>query len=293
MVGLYRYVIRKMALFHVAGTCATVGVAQAQTGFGSFIHQIGGSIDVKALQGSRLSVLGRISSTGNDNASITPDHAREDARINFGYDFFLPYMTGYRFFNVDNKADQLAPAKAAMAKFAEECAARKGVIEPEASPVATRFRQEKGARFDIAHAYFTNAVSTAVCMGTSQQPLGGFVAITRTLKTPVFFVRTNRTVVYAIKGESIASAATFAAEEQERQRQQASAAAEQRRLEAWRKTVALGTTTNCGLVIDIRGPLVQVQLPGSWAAPNGSKEFWIKRSELTDHSPVYQCSFGN
>ncbi|NJS14190.1 MAG: hypothetical protein HC788_05680 [Sphingopyxis sp.] len=224
--------------------------------------------------------------------------------MNFGYDFFEPNMSGYRFFNIDNKADQLATAKAAKAKFTDECIATGGSIAPDSSPVATRFWQDKGERFRTSDRYFTNTVSTGVCVGASQQVLGGIVTITRTLKEKVFFVRTNRTAIYAIKGESIASSATFAAEEQDRQRQQAlaqerdrqaelSAAAEQRRLDAWRKTIVLGTMTNCGLVTDIRGPLVHVQLPGNWTGPNGLREFWIKRSELTDHSPVYQCSFGN
>jgi hypothetical protein len=298
--------VKSMMLTLIAGVSATVVAAQVQTGFGDFVNQIGGSTDFKTLQGSRLSAIGRVASVAGSsgNASITPDHARDDARLNFGYDFFLPKMSGYRFFNVDNKADQLATAKAAKVKFGNECAAKQGIVEPDVSPVASRFRQENGERFRVSDNYFTNTVATEVCTGTNQQPLGGFVAITRTLKTQVFFVRTNRTAIYSIKGDNIASAATFLADGQESQRQQAlalererqlqmSASTEQRRLEAWRKTLVLGTLTNCGLVIDVRGPLVHVQLPGNTTGPSGQREFWIKRTELTDHRPVHQCTFGS
>jgi hypothetical protein len=294
--------------FGIGVAIATSVFAQSNSEFGDFIGQIGGSTDFKTLQGSRLSVIGRVtgavSTTPTPNGSITPDHARDDAGSNFGYDFLSPKMSGYRFFNVDNKADQLATAKAAKGKFTEECVSKNGVVEPDESPVASRFWQEHGSRFANADNYFKSTVATAVCVGADQKPIGGFVAITRTLKTEVLFVRKNRTAIYAIKGSSIASAQTFAAEELERVRlkaleetraQQLKLAydLEQRRLEAWRKTIALGTSTNCGLVIDVRGPLVQVQLPSNIVGPSGQREFWIKRTELTDHSPVHQCTFGS
>jgi hypothetical protein len=298
--------MKLIGFFLIASAATAASVAQTQIVFGDFITQIGGSTDFKTLQGSRLSGIGRVASAagGNRSPSITPDKARDDAGQNFGYDLFLPSMSGHRFFNVDNKSDQLATAKAAKAKFADECVAKNGAVEPDDSSVAARFWRDNGERFSVSDNYFTNTVSTGVCVGASQQPLGGFVAITRTVKTQVFFVRTNRTAIYAIKGDSIASAQTFADEEREslrvkvadedRSRQTRLAAeAEERRLTEWRKSIALGTSTNCGLVIDVRGPLVQVQLPGNTTGPSGQREFWIKRTELTDHRPVHQCTYGN
>jgi hypothetical protein len=298
--------VKSKILLLIAVASASAVAAQGQTGFGDFINQLGGSTEFKTLQGSRLSAIGRVASAAGSsgNASITPDRARDDARLNFGYDFFLSRMSGYRFFNVDNKADQLAAAKAAKAKFAAECTAQNGSVEPDDTPVAKRFWQENAESWQHSDEYFTNTVVSGVCIATDQLPLGGFVAITRTLRTSVFFVRTNRTAIYAIKGDRIASAQTFADEEQERTRQQLLAEdrarqarlafdAEQRRLAPWRKSIAVGTSTNCGLVIDVRGPLVQVQLPGNTTGPSGQREFWIKRTELTDHLPVYQCTFGN
>jgi hypothetical protein len=298
--------VKSKMLMLIAGVSATVVAAQAQTGFGDFINQIGGSTDFKTLQGSRLSAIGRVASAAGSsgNASITPDHARDDARLNFGYDFFLPKMSGYRFFNVDNKADQLATAKAAKVKFGNECASKNGIVELDNSPVAKRFWQENAESWQHSDEYFTNTVFTNVCIAADQHPLGGFVAITRTLRTSVFFVRANRTAIYAIKGDGIASAQAFANEERERVRQQLLADdrarqarlafdAEQRRLAPWRKSIAVGTSTNCGMVIDARGPLVHVQLPGNTTGPSGQREFWIKRTELTDHRPVHQCTFGS
>lgn len=68
--------------------------------------------------------------------------------------------------------------------------------------------------------------------------------------------------------------------------------AEERRLKPFRDALAIGSRTNCGMVIDVRGPLVQVQLPPSIGGVDGQREFWARRDELTDASPPTGCSFG-
>jgi hypothetical protein len=68
--------------------------------------------------------------------------------------------------------------------------------------------------------------------------------------------------------------------------------AEIARLVPFRKALTIGTQTNCGLVIDDRGPIVEVQLPKDIAGPNRERQFWIKREELADYPAPKGCSYG-
>lgn len=58
----------------------------------------------------------------------------------------------------------------------------------------------------------------------------------------------------------------------------------------WRKTIAIGTRTNCGLVIDVRGPLAQVQLPAS-TTYNSAREHWVEREQLSIPRYGSECRF--
>ena len=84
------------------------------------------------------------------------------------------------------------------------------------------------------------------------------------------------------------------AREVERQRtaEIARASAEEIRLRPFRAALQVGSKTNCGTVIAVRNPLVQVQLPPYVAAPSGAREFWVRRDELTDAGPPTGCRFG-
>ncbi len=89
-------------------------------------------------------------------------------------------------------------------------------------------------------------------------------------------------------------AADRAAREVERQRtaEIARANAEEIRLRPFRAALHVGSKTNCGTVIAVRSPLVQVQLPPYVTAPSGAREFWVRRDELTDAGPPTGCRFG-
>ncbi|MBO9579606.1 MAG: hypothetical protein J7498_01795 [Sphingobium sp.] len=69
-------------------------------------------------------------------------------------------------------------------------------------------------------------------------------------------------------------------------------AAEEARLKPFREGLEIGSRTNCGIVIGVRGPLVQVQLPPEVRGPDGAREFWVARGELTDGPPPTGCRFG-
>jgi hypothetical protein len=76
------------------------------------------------------------------------------------------------------------------------------------------------------------------------------------------------------------------------ERQRKAEIAEEARLRQFRADLQVGSRTNCGTVIAVRNPLVQVQLPPYVSAPNGDREFWVRRDELTDSSPPTGCRYG-
>jgi hypothetical protein len=91
-----------------------------------------------------------------------------------------------------------------------------------------------------------------------------------------------------------AAEADRAARERERQRLAgiAHAQAEQVRLRPFRTGLNIGSRTNCGIVIAVRNPLVQVQLPPHIPGPSGIREFWVRRDILTDAQAPDGCNFG-
>jgi hypothetical protein len=68
--------------------------------------------------------------------------------------------------------------------------------------------------------------------------------------------------------------------------------AEEERLRPFRAALKVGSRTNCGLVIAVRNPLVQVQLPPHISRQDGTREFWVERNQLTDATPPDGCRFG-
>jgi hypothetical protein len=79
----------------------------------------------------------------------------------------------------------------------------------------------------------------------------------------------------------------------EKQREaEAFANAENIRLAPWRKALAIGSQTNCGLVINDRGAVLEIQLPSGHTGPSGERQFWARRDELTDYVFPKECTFG-
>ncbi len=68
-------------------------------------------------------------------------------------------------------------------------------------------------------------------------------------------------------------------------------AAEQRANEAFQKDIVVGTETNCGTVIQVRGPMVEIAVPPVRPTPNGQSTFWSKRTALTHPGPAL-CTYG-
>lgn len=159
------------------------------------------------------------------------------------------------------------------------------------SPFADRAAREADRDPPFGLFACKSAVGTDI-WAAAIMPLGGPDSIYLTVKlTPITssWIRD-----YLAKKEADrVSAERFVREEQERQaRAVANAQAEETRLRPFRASLRIGSRTNCGIIIAVRNPLVQVQLPPNVLGPGGAREFWVPRDELTDASPPTGCRFG-
>ena len=255
-------------------------MAQQTPGIADFLATIGGDTDMKT--------SGSLRTRPSPQVFPLLDNADE--------------IIGYRFFSEKITTNGSATAERARDAFAQECSAKGGRIEPEDGDAARTFRDRALGRRLPPRGEFKHFWSgiSAVCSRGSNQVLGGFVAITydttevatkgdigSRLMSRVSMVPT-RTAVYAYRPDKIRSAAWF-------QRAQdsyvADREAEQKRREAFRRDLAIGTVTNCGTVIQIRGPMVEIAVPPTTLTPNGQSTFWSRRDAL---APTFStpCTFG-
>lgn len=255
-------------------------MAQQSPGIADFLSTIGGDTDMKT--------SGSLRTRPSPQVFPLLDDADE--------------IIGYRFFSEKITANGSATAERARDAFAQECTGKGGRIEPEDGDAARTFRDRALGRRLPPRGEFKHFWSgiSAVCSRGADQVLGGFVAITydttevatkgdigSRLISRVLMVPT-RTAVYAYRPDQIRSAAWF-------QRAQdsyvADREAEQKRREAFRRDLAIGTVTNCGTVIQIRGPMVEIAVPPTTLTPNGQSTFWSRRDAL---APILStpCTYG-
>jgi hypothetical protein len=208
----------------------------------------------------------------------------------------------YRFFSEKLTANGSATAIRARDAFANQCAAKGRRIEPEDGYAARTFwGRTLGRRLPPLGGFkhFRSGIS-AICWRTANEVLGGLVAITydttevatkgdlgSRLMSRVPMVPT-RIAFYAYRPGLIRSAAWC---QQAQPTYMAGREAEHKRGEAFRRDLAIGTVTNCGTVIQIRGPMVEIAVPPTTLTPNGQSTFWSRRDAL---APTFStpCTYG-
>jgi hypothetical protein len=73
---------------------------------------------------------------------------------------------------------------------------------------------------------------------------------------------------------------------------QAQGATRAAKLVEFRKTLAIGTVTNCGRVLGFNGPLVEVQVPLHIKLSNGATRVFVEREKLeSDDSEAWSCKW--
>ena len=172
-------------------------------------------------------------------------------------------FTGYRAFK-DKQAGLIAYK--ARDSFSAECAALGGHIERKAN------RGDIAAHFSIAKQVTFNGNDLSVCVGADDLTLGALIASTYTNRYKESFVslfvmtQETATEMMMIYHRGMAKELRFQADMAERKINN------EKNWAGWREKLAIGTETNCGPVIGLRGPMIEIA--------NSGQATWFRREQL-------------
>lgn len=202
----------------------------------------------------------------------------------------------------------------ALAGFRQDCAANGGTTPDFKDSRRELLRDWTTAQLDQHRQVYPWEYDrwAELCVDGSDRPLGAFVAVRSFNRRNTASVRLrsggflfgrdadSRAAVYLFAPsllsddaelQSLLAAAAAKQADADRRRRDSLAAQDQART-SWRQGMRLGTRTNCGMVIQERGPLVEVQLPPGLTGPSGVRQFWVAREELTPDAAPEGCGFG-
>jgi hypothetical protein len=189
---------------------------------------------------------------------------------------------GYRIVKDKNK-DAFQTANQFADAFARECVAKGGKVDEDDAPhvrhlLARQNTITSGTGITGVWAYQHRV---AVCSKDDTIVLGHMAAFIhdntpygRTYKSQLISsllakTLSNTTLVMAFPGNSTASRRDIAKLDAERL---AAAKAREAQLAQWQNALAIGDATNCGTVIEVRGPMVEIA--------SGSQTLWSRRDVL-------------
>lgn len=218
-------------------------------------------------------------------------------------------ILGYRFHKQYTGSNGTAFAEKARAAFNQECLAKGGMIEREGGPITTAFLDARAVDRTREPQPMT-IVSIGIastCLSKDGRPLGGFLGLVRDTSPMLakgyagspFLMQTSgqpsRTAVYAYRASAIPSLALVQQAQQRRrdderreeERAEQAYVEKERQLARFRTSLAVGTETHCGTVIQLRGPMVELAIPPG-RSPSGQSTFWLKREQLDP--PGASCS---
>lgn len=198
----------------------------------------------------------------------------------------------------------------ALAIFTSSCTARGGALLDQDDQRSQEFAQRVVGDLPrpTGNGYRWRG-RTAICDDLNGQPLAGFVAVfqdadelNRRVASQVLngiFGAKHETAIYLFSPRSIRSQASVlasetAAREQNARLEESRLAAMQAAREeaaAFQRRLAIGTETNCGTVINVRGPMAEVALPINLTAPNGATVFWSRIDRLLPPAQG-NCTYG-
>ena len=221
-------------------------------------------------------------------------------------------IVAYRFFKENMAVRTPRALGRAREAFGQECLAKGGRLLVDTDLVVQDFKRRRAESLLPPNKPFhVWEADAAVCVASSGHAMGGLVSISErkgmepsthngsTMVVGLLMPSYVRTAVYAYHPRAIGgptpalmaqnragpSEGELTARFQEERRR------EQEREEAFRRTMDVGTETNCGMVIQVRGPVVEVALPPTRTTPSGQTSFWSKRAVLFPPGPTV-CTFG-
>ncbi|MBX7483821.1 hypothetical protein [Qipengyuania qiaonensis] len=213
-----------------------------------------------------------------------------------------------RFFSESARRDPLLATDRALAHFEASCAARAGLMLDQADERTEQFAERVLAHLTrpIGEKYQWRG-RAAICDGADGVPLAGMVSVVKDNSGILrdgdagsclfgsIFGMSNETAIYLFRPDRLPTRQSFVADQTQEAERLARAgdelAQERQELALFHSELEVGDETNCGLVIEIRGPLAEIAVPANRRAPNGAKTFWSRIDRLAQpYTSV--CSFG-
>lgn len=217
-----------------------------------------------------------------------------------------PRIAGARFLEEKLRSNGTATAERARTLFAEQCTTEGGRVEAQNSLAMQAYdKWAVGKRLPNTAGFKHRWVGlTSLCTAGPDRVLAGFYAAVFD-PTGVatdgdagsklmmrLFTQKTKTAIYLIRADGISTPASMNRVEAQRvELRQARIAAEDASIAKLRAEVAVGTETNCGTVIQLRRPMVEIAVPATVRTPNGQATFWSKIDRLLPPS-VAPCTFG-
>ncbi|MGB7408250.1 MAG: hypothetical protein WA908_07055 [Pontixanthobacter sp.] len=258
-------------------------LGQTSAPWSDFWDNIGGSDDV--------------TQAGGDSVIVRPlrDNADE--------------VVGVRFFRERGSTDPMAATDRGLKAFEQICRTRGGDMVASDDPRSVMF----GERV-IAHLIRPTGMrhqwrgAVAICDGSDGAPIAGFVSLVKDnseihrsgdagsqLIGGLFGGLRNNTAMYLFRGDRLPSAsdatASVRAEQQRIAEVEARMSEARQQAEELQRNLAIGDETNCGTVIDVRGPMAEVAVPANRRTPNGEQTFWSRKERLLPPGHGI-CTFG-
>jgi hypothetical protein len=172
-------------------------------------------------------------------------------------------FVGYRVFKGKKAVRTVYDARE---RFRAECKSLGGHFETKANPSAIAYHFSSAKKLGLGDA------DPAVCVDDQDRPLGALFASSYSDdygdSYVSLFVMTKETTaeMMAIYHQVMAKELQFQKAIAERK------ANNERNWAAWRDKLAIGTDTNCGPVISLRGPMAEIA--------NGEQATWFRREQL-------------
>lgn len=207
-------------------------------------------------------------------------------------------IVGARFFRERGSSDPMAVTQRSLRSFEHSCRTRGGSILAPDDALTVEFGDRVIAQLvqptGMRHQWRGHV---AICDGSDGAPIAGFVSLVKDnseihrngdpgsqLIGGLFGGLRNITAIYLFRADRLptaSDAAIFAsAEEQRAADVEARMRAAPQEAEEFQANLAIGDETNCGTVIDVRGPMAEVAVPTNRRAPNGEAIFWSRKERL-------------
>lgn len=246
--------------------------AQQPTDWSDFTSAIGGSDDVSRVGGESAIVARPL--TDNLSEIIAARFFREKARRD-------PFLISDRVFDL----------------FGQSRAARSGTALDQGDPRTAQFAERVVSQLTRTTGERNKWHDrVAICDEINGEPLGGLVSLVKNNSGVVrdgdagsqllgdLFGISNHTAVYLFSPHRLSSKQDVIDAETAKQAAVVETAAqitsEREELALFHEELEVGDATNCGLVIELRGPLAPIAIRTNRRAPNGENTFWSRVDDL-------------